>query len=287
MRRRDTILYYVDRLLSGHPAGRLLLLTSLSVVVIVAVAILRFCISVFEHNESFHESLWWSLLATLDPVRFADEATAMTRAVGLFSSLLGLVVVASLIGIVNNSIDARIDQLKKGKAPVIASGHTLILNWNRERVLSILCQLIGADGLFGKRRTFVILSPEEKSVVEDVLSLQLLNEHAEVDIVVRTGDTGDAKMLLFCGAARANKIIILNPDLSLDNPETTVHDMPVVRALLALRHLPDRQPLHSLVAEISSRDRVPLLSHIAGDGLQCIVMAEVLSRVLVQCARFR
>jgi hypothetical protein len=52
--------------------------------------------------KDFLASLWWSIIATLDPVKFADENTIGTRLVGVLSSVCGLVVVASLIGLVNS-----------------------------------------------------------------------------------------------------------------------------------------------------------------------------------------
>lgn len=47
-------------------------------------------------------------------------------------------VVASLIGLVNNFLDERIDNLRQGKSIVIDSNHTLILGFENEKVLAIL-----------------------------------------------------------------------------------------------------------------------------------------------------
>jgi Trk K+ transport system NAD-binding subunit len=237
----------------------------------------------FEHNESFQESLWWSLLATLDPVKFADETTPMTRLVGFISSFLGLVIVASLIGLVNNSIDARIDALKKGKSPVVCSDHTLIVNFNKNRVLSIIDQFIGVDHSAGVARTIVVLSSENKLEVEEMIAHHIHVQHS-IDVVVRQGDTGDARVLAAAGAARAAKIVILNPHLTTELEASAVEDMPVIRPLLALRHLPHK--CHSIVAEVSASERVPLLMHIGGPDLCCMVMNDVLSRLIVRTARF-
>lgn len=221
----------------------------------------------------------------MDPLKFADEATFVTRVVGLLSSLVGLVVVASLIGLVNNSIDQRIEELRKGRSPVIASEHTILLNFDLERVLAILSQMQSHDRRVSTKRTYVILSSVEKEEVEDSI-YHAFPGARDIDLVVRHGDTGDYKSLELCGATRATKIIILNPNLNKTTAasQSNIVDMPVIRSLLALRRF--NQLKASVVCEASNRDRVPLLMHLGGgDSLQCVVMDEVLSRVLVQSAR--
>lgn len=267
---------------------RFLLLGAVALFVIVAVAFLRYFVAGAQFDEAIGQSLWWSLVATLDPVKFAEEETVATRLVGVLSSICGLVVVASLIGIVNNSIEERLEQLRKGRSAVFADGHTVVLNWDVERVMSVLQNLDAVASMQKTRRTVVVLSQEDKQSVEDVVYREHgpQNGSSHLDVIVRTGETGDVLALENAGCGYAKTVIVINPELNRSaDISSIVIDMPVIRALLALKRVQRRRPLDCIVAELSSRNRESFLRHIGGERVECVVMKEVLSRIMVQSAR--
>ena len=51
----------------------------------------------------------------------------MVRGVSLMVSIGGMLITALLLGIVSDTIGDKVDDLKKGKAQVVESGHTLII----------------------------------------------------------------------------------------------------------------------------------------------------------------
>ncbi|MBI5829315.1 MAG: hypothetical protein HZB20_07185, partial [Chloroflexi bacterium] len=46
-------------------------------------------------------------------------------------------IISALIGIINNGIEDKLDELRKGRSNVIESGHTVILGWSPQ-VFSII-----------------------------------------------------------------------------------------------------------------------------------------------------
>lgn len=131
---RDVFVYRLDRILSGHPAGRLLVLGLVAALAVLFSGLLRRLVS----DDGMGQSLWWSIIATLDPVKFAEEERSGPILVGVLASMCGLVVIASLIGLINSSIEQRLELLQKGRSPVIANGHILVLNWTQEKVFLLL-----------------------------------------------------------------------------------------------------------------------------------------------------
>jgi hypothetical protein len=113
----------LDRVLSGAGLGQIAVLSSMSFVCLLLLAILRYCVS----GDGFHSALFWALVSFLDPVHFADEESFGKLFIGLLASLSGLGGVASLIGLVSTSLEARLQAMKKGKSRVVASGHMGIL----------------------------------------------------------------------------------------------------------------------------------------------------------------
>lgn len=272
---RDLLVYKLDRILSGHPAGRLLVLGVVACVTIVLTSALRF----FATGEGVGLALWWAIIATLDPVKFAEEETYSAILVGVLASLCGLVVVASLIGLINSSIEERLELLQKGRSPVIASGHVLILNWTQEKVLAILRELaIASRCRSTASKTVVLLSEAEKSQVEDVVySVDDITSH--LDVVVRTGSPSSPGALLIAGASRATCVIALNPDLDPSSSRFGESDREIVKTLLALRKT---APRVNVVAELCNTEQLPILPSIFRGQIDPVIMGDTLARILVQ-----
>lgn len=57
----------------------------------------------------------------------ADWSAFVMRTVSLMLSVGGMLVTALLLGLVSDAIGSKVDDLRKGKAPVLENGHTLII----------------------------------------------------------------------------------------------------------------------------------------------------------------
>jgi hypothetical protein len=274
--------YAVDRILSGHPAGRLLVLGGVSFVFMVILAVLRMLVT----SDGVLSALYWSVIAFLDPTSFASEETYLRAAVGMIASFLGLAVVASLIGLISSSIEERLEVLQKGKSRVISSNHILILcsTWSENKVMQILREFsIAATSRVHSAKTVVILSEAPKSEVEDIVYSE---SYAVVDVIVRTGSPTSIQALLNAGADRCSCVVLLNPSLEPSDKSFGLgEDNEVLKTLLALRKVVPETA--RVVCELAGPEQLPILPTILPCRLDPILMADTLARILVQTCRVK
>ena len=89
----------------------------------------------------------------------------------LFSTVGSLFLVSIFIGILTNSIDDRIQSLRKGRSFVIEQGHTLILGWSA-KIFGIISELVIANEN-QKNLRIVILADMDKVEMEDEIRAQV------------------------------------------------------------------------------------------------------------------
>ena len=262
---RERVVYHVDKMLSGNDRGRLLFLALVAGSLVVFLGTLRTVVA----EVPWAAGVLWADAVTLDP-GFGDEETPALVGVAALTSITGLCVVAVLIGLVNTSIEQRLELLRRGRSRVIAADHTIILGFNAEKVLAILRELNtaaqerSARGHWSRKMSVVVLSNEEKQAVEEQV---LRPELGLVDVIVRCGNPCSVAQLFNAGAERASCVIVLNNE---DNG-----DISIVKTLLALRKIPN--PNFHVVAELSKAETGSILPSIfPGAGrLAPIVMVSI------------
>ena len=84
---------------------------------------------------------WGSLMRTLDPGTMGADEGWLFRILMLVVTVGGLIIVASLIGIVSGAFDAKVEELRKGRSRVLETDHTLILGWS-SKVFPIIHELV-------------------------------------------------------------------------------------------------------------------------------------------------
>ncbi|NTV40173.1 MAG: potassium transporter TrkA, partial [Demequinaceae bacterium] len=95
-------------------------------------------------SYSYIEATWRQLTFTLDPGTFSGDVGVAWLTLSLLTTLFGVLVVASLIGVVSAAFDDKISELRKGKSNVLESGHTVIVGWN-SKVFTIISELVVAN----------------------------------------------------------------------------------------------------------------------------------------------
>ncbi len=94
---------------------------------------------------SFPELVWRSLLRTLDPGTMGgDEGSVSFLLAMLAVTLGGIFVISTLIGVISNGIQGKLDELRKGRSMVIEKDHTVILGWSAQ-VFEILGEIVLAN----------------------------------------------------------------------------------------------------------------------------------------------
>ncbi|WP_067522841.1 CASTOR/POLLUX-related putative ion channel [Nocardia uniformis] len=282
VRGRDRLRFWFDRTMDrGTPAliGWLGLASLALITVVTVLAALLAPADVEGVKGGWVGVAWMSLLRTLDPGTMGgDDATVFSvpfLVLMLAVTLGGVFIVSSLIGVLVTGMEQRIAQLRKGRAPLIVAGHTVVLGWS-DQVFTVVSELVGANK--GTRRSnVVILADRDKVDMED-------------QIRARVGDTGRTRVT--CRSGSPLKRIDLDL-VSLDTAKAIIvlpptgddADIDVIKALLLLnnRSWPARRP--HVVAAVQQSENLAA-ARLAADADTLVIDAEDITvRIVVQSHR--
>lgn len=221
--------------------------------------------------------MWAALMRTLDPGTLGGDGGWAFRILMLVVTVGGLIIVASLIGIVSGAFDNRLAQLRKGRSRVLERDHTLILGWN-SKVFSIIRELALANVSRG-RSHIVILADRDKVDMEDEIRAQVESLGKTV-IICRTGDPKSLRDLAIGSPQAARSIILLGPE-DADDPDTDV-----IKAALALTSSPAHSGVkYHIVGELTDPANLDIARIVGGDETKWIVGPELIGRITVQTCR--
>ncbi len=280
----DKVRYQVDRFLSWSPFARFVGLFGLSFLLVLTCAALAKVVMPPPEDPAdtfdLFEAMWWAMTRVADAGTMGDDKGTLVRLVATMSTLSGVFVVALLIGLVSSTIGDKIEDLRKGRSPVIDEGHTLILGYN-EKVFAILRELREANSN-QKTASIVILSETDKEEVENTVK-ERLEDMGPTRVVVRQGSPFSVHDLRKVGAARARSIIVLADDAAESGDDA--QDMAAIKTLLALRRIPGALTKNHVVVELLDSSRRAVVEQLGAGGVEVVAMAETLSRMMVQTAR--
>ncbi len=229
----------------------------------------------YGEDASFVESAWQSLNRTFDPGTLSGDAGWRLRLVALFMTLLGILFVASLIGLIGAAIDARIEDLRKGRSFVVESGHSLILGWS-PRIFTVVSELVVANEN-QPDSCIVVLAPEEKTVMEDELR-DRAGDPGSTRIVCRTGDPASLNDLGIVNIAAARSIIVLADD----GPGG---DADAVKAVLAVMAATPGADGTRIVTEMTDADTAAAIADATDGRVLPVRSTDVVARVTAQACR--
>jgi voltage-gated potassium channel Kch len=199
----------------------------------------------------------------------------------LFMMLLvtfgGIFVVSALIGILNNGLESKLDQLRKGRSIVLENDHTLILGWTPQ-IFTIISELIVANENRKNGAVIVVLDDQDKLQMEDAIRNRI-PDTKNTKVICRSGSPLDLTDLEIASPHSARSIIIL--------PRGSDPDTYVIKAVLAITNNPKRraEPYH-IVTQIRNPKNLDAL-RIAGqrDILQPVLVNDLIARVVAQTSR--
>jgi len=277
----DRLKYSFDTLMSRGLAALIGLLGVVTLIFITVISLIVVVFGLFptDGELSFSETFWATMLRTLDPGTMGGDTGPGYRIAMLIVTLTGLVLVASLIGIVSNAFNDKVEQLRKGRSNVLEKDHTLILGWNR-KIHQVVGELIIANES-RKRATIVVMADRDKVEMEDELKAQLKGRSA-TRIIVRNGDPTRVADLKLTGLDGARSIILLAPD------DTDDADSFSIKAALAILNNPNRRPEpYKIVGEIKQEQNREAAELVGGTEAQWILGEALNSRLIVQTSRQR
>lgn len=279
---KERFRYRFENTMSAGPIG---VIRWLAIISIVSVMILGLLMVIFGISDSvepdaqplgFIESVWKSLMATLDPGTMGGDEGWGFRTLRFVSTLVGIFIISILIGTISSGIDEKISELKKGRSKVLESNHTLILGWS-EKIFSIISEIVEANSN-QRKPSIVILSEKDKEEAEDEIRSKVPNT-GNTRIVVRSGSPLDSADIQVVSPNAARSVIVLSPEK--ENADTQV-----IKTVLGLTNGKNRkkEPFH-IVAEIRDVKNMEAAELVGNNETIFVLSADLLARITAQTCR--
>jgi len=255
----------------------LLGITSLLIVIVAAAVISLLAIKPEGEEElNFIEGAWLSLMRTLDPGTMGGDSGWTFRIIAFLVTIGGIFIISTLIGVLNNGIEAKLDQLRQGRSFVIEKNHTLILGWST-KIFTIISELSIANENKKKPR-IVILAEKDKVEMEDEIKEAFPNL-GKLKIVCRNGSPNNLQDLEIVNPQDSKSIIILSDDFNKS-------DAQIIKTILAITKSPNRRidPYH-ITTELNNERNIEICKLIGGEELEIILSDEIIAKIIIQTSR--
>lgn len=280
--RMQRLRYWFDNTLAAGTIALIGWLAVVSTVMILVAALLVHVTGIAPAAEDGSqpgiEALAWSgLMRTLDAGTMGGDQGGWPFLFAMLGITLGgIFVVSTLIGVLTSGLESQIDELRKGRSPVVESDHTVILGWSPE-IFTIVQELCAANAN-RKRACIAILADKDKVEMEDELRLRV-PDTGTTHVVCRTGNPADLADLELANPAESRSVIVLNP-------EGDGGDAHVIKTVLALTNAPDRRSdRYNIVAKLEDGRNLRVAKMVGGDEADFVVAGELIARIAVQTCR--
>ncbi len=274
---RSRLRYRFDEFMGRGTIALIVGLFVISALLIVAVALIVWLTGMASDDLDFPTLLRFGLLRTLDPGTMGgDEGTAGYLLAMFVITLGGIFIISTLIGIMNNGLQDRLAELRKGRSTVVESEHTVILGWSQQ-IHTVISEIVEANSN-QPRRSIVVLADRDKVEMEDEIHARV-GSTGRTKLVCRSGSPMDIDDLRIVSPSTARSIVVLAPEG--DEP-----DADVIKTILAITNDPERRPEpYHVVAEIRDRTNIEVARMVGRDEVELILSEEVIARITAQTCR--
>ncbi len=271
--------YWVDNIISkGTPA----LIIGLGIVffsVAFITGVFVYVAHISEENSptmDFYESFWQSLMHVIDQGTVTGESGWAYRIIMFPVSLIGILLVSTLVSILNAGFQVKLDEMKKGKSIILEENQTVILGWS-SKIFPIVSELILAN-LNQRKSCIVILADMDKTQMEDELKLKVGNT-GKTKVICRSGNPIDVDDLKIANLNHAKSIIIVAPE----EPKADTY---VIKTIMAIVNSPARKKdPFNIIAEITKDINKDIAKLVGKEEVTILVGNEVISKITVQSSR--
>lgn len=276
--RGDRLRYWFDNTMARGPVALIAWLFLLTVLLIAVTAGVVVALGLDPDKRGFLDLAWAGLMRTLDAGTMGgDQGSWSFLLVMLAITLGGIFVVSTLIGILTAGIEAKLDELRKGRSFVAEHGHTVILGWSPQ-IFTVISELIIANDN-QRRACIAILADRDKVEMEDDLAARI-TDAGRTRIVVRSGSPIDPADLEIVNPEAARSVIVLSPEAEEPDPH-------VIKVILALTNAPGRADGHKyhIVAALRERKNFDVARMVGRDEVRLVLAGDLIARVTAQTCR--
>jgi voltage-gated potassium channel Kch len=224
----------------------------------------------------FAALVWLTLMHAIDPGTITgDESGRPFRAVMLTTTVLGILLVGSLVAVLVATVNQRFDSLRRGHSRVLEQDHTLILGWSRQ-IFTIVSELAVAHA--NDPHCVVICAEHDKVWMEEELRQKIgqAGKLGHLRLVVRSGDPTDPDVLTHVAIEQARAIIVLDA-------ESSPNDTQVLRTLLSVgRRPPEDGYRQHLVTELDDPRNVTVAKLTGDRRIEALVVGDLIAKITVQ-----
>ncbi|MCC7303213.1 MAG: NAD-binding protein [Bacteroidia bacterium] len=268
--------YWFDNTLSKGTIAIIAWLAVLSGLVVMCAAVILAITGFGGEEQGFIEGAWQSLMRAMDAGNLAGDEGWPLRIIMFAVTIAGIFIVSILIGTLTSGIEAKLEEMRKGKSLVIEHNHTLILGWSA-KIYPVISELIIAN-LNQKKPRIVIMADKDKVEMEDEIRSRF-PETRNTKIICRSGSPLDLNELEIVSPHNARSIVILSPES--ENPDTEV-----IKAILAITNNPRRKKeKYHIVAEIREEQNMEAARLVGNDEAVLVLAGELIARVTAQTCR--
>ena len=273
---RQRFNYWFDNMMTGGTQVLIFWLVIATLIMLLLIAMLA-SFTQDVQGVGLLRLFWMGLMRTLDPGTMGGDTGSWPFLFLMLSATIGgIFVVGTLIGVLTNGIDNKLDDLRKGRSLVVEHEHTVILGWSSQ-IFSILSELTIANEN-RQHACIAVLAEKDKVEMEDEIQAKVGNHHG-TRIVCRTGTPLDPVNLKIVNLNLARSIIILSP-------ESGDPDSSVIKSILAIINNQNRPewPYH-IVAAIHNRENMQVAKLVGRDEAEIILSDDLISRITAQTCR--
>jgi len=247
----------------------------LGAVTLVAVLISSGLLAVFgvdlagSQENSWLEDFWQSVLRILDTGTMAADVGWGRRVLALLVTVFGVLIAGTLIGIIANGVEQRVDAMRRGRSTVVESGHVVVLGASSR--LPIIVEQLALANRTRRSNTIVVLADLEPVDLSRDVRAAVTDLHGS-RVVFRWGDPARPQDLAMVALRDARAVIVIAD-------HDAGGDAGVVKAVLATgAELGgfDRVPI---VAELGDPETAVSLVRACGGAVHPVVAAQSVARI--------
>lgn len=262
--------YYFDNSISKGPSAFVSWLAVFGVLLSLFITLIDYALNGAPKDVLAHFG------TTVNTVLFGGavpQGSLIARFIAILIWISAITISATIIGFITNKIKERLEKLRSGRAPIIESGHTLILGWSN-RVFPIVQELCVANEN-SKRPLIVVVAQGAQDKLEAELSDRIEN-NGKTRILVRAGDPTNTLALQRANIAGASSIIVLDSNNGSDSE--------IISTVLAIKAA-GANPDAPIVAEVDDVSFGEALNHATEGRIIPVHSNEIIARVTAQASR--